>query len=234
MKQIKNWMFAAILLLSGQMTLTSCEKVIVDTVDGIFKPLNDEADEYNSRKRQEMMDALLNWNVGTSVDQEAIDQYGLDNCFQVTLLTPEFWSSEYAPDASPAVNKDNLCLVHCLTNSSYGIRIGGIVCDKRIASDLVDIFRQLYDSAYSIQDATTAHGYCKENLINCNCTYSYFFNASDPESATTMEQQGLCVMLNAAYPLTVDDPAIILFKQHGFQWGGDMPNGNTNYFEKCL
>ena len=28
--------------------------------------------------------------------------------------------------------------------------------------------------------------------------------------------------------------AIILFKQHGFQWGGDMPNGNTNYFEKCL
>lgn len=230
MKQIMKWMFAAILFLSGTVMLSSCEKYVEDSVNGLFKPLYDEMDEYTAQKKQARMDNLFNWKIGNTTDQEAIDKFGYDNCFQVMELTPEFWAGEYAPDISPAVDRSNLRLVRCLTNSEYGLRIGGLVCDKLIAKDLAEIFRQLYEAKYNVEAAMTAHAYCKENLTYENCTYSYFYDMNNPESATDTQQQGLSLVLNASTPLTSDDLAVKLFKQHGFKWGGDEPNGDPNCF----
>ena len=212
--------------------LTSCEKYVEATVDGLFKPLNDVADEYKEEKAQEMQDNLFNWRIGSTTDQASIDKYGYDNCFQVVSLTPDFWTGYYAPDLSPVYDKDQLCLVRCLSHSQYGILVGGIVCNQRIANDLVAIFRQLYESDYRIDRPCTASGYCKENLAFDNCTYSYFYDERNPESATTQQQQGLCIVVNAATPLTFDDAAVFLFKGKGFKWGGDEPGGDPNYFEK--
>lgn len=230
MKQIKNWMYAAIFLISAQMMLTSCEKYVEATVEGLFKPLTDAADEYEEKRRQGMLDAVFDWKIGCTTEQFAIDLYGYDRCFQVVPLTPEFWSGDYAPDVNPAVDKEQLCLVRCLTHSQYGLRIGGIVCNKYIANDVLYILRKLFESDYKVDYAMTASGYCKENLVFDNTTYSYFYDEHNPASATTLEQQGLSVVLNAGQPLASNDLAVVLFKERGFRWGGDEPHGNPNSF----
>lgn len=231
MKKNFNWMLTVILL-SGQMMLTSCEKYVEDTVEGLFKPLHDAAEQYTEEKRQEMLDNLFNWRMGSTTDQASIDKYGYNNCFQVVSLTPDFWTSNDAPEINPSCDKEQLCLVRFLSHSKFGLIVGGIVCNQSIGGDLVTIFRQLYESGYRIDRPCTASGYCLETLTLYNCTYSYFYNERNPMSATYMQQQGLGVVLNAATPITSEDPAVLLFKERGFKWGGDEPNGNVNYFEK--
>ena len=46
MKQIIKSAIIAIAFTSGTVMFTSCDKVVEDTVDGLFKPLNDAAEEY--------------------------------------------------------------------------------------------------------------------------------------------------------------------------------------------
>ena len=96
MKQIIKSAIIAIVFTSGTVMLTSCDKVVEDTVEGLFKPLNDAADEYAKERKQQNMDNLFNWRIGNETDQEAIDKYGLDNCFQVTELNAAFWASSQA------------------------------------------------------------------------------------------------------------------------------------------
>ena len=81
MKQIIKSAIIAIAFTSGTVMFTSCDKVVEDTVDGLFKPLNDAAEEYAKERKQQNMDNLFNWRIGNDTDQEAIDKYGLDNCF---------------------------------------------------------------------------------------------------------------------------------------------------------
>jgi len=60
MKQIIKSAIIAIVFTSGTVMLTSCEKVVVDTVDGLFKPLNDAAEEYAKERKQQNMYNLFN------------------------------------------------------------------------------------------------------------------------------------------------------------------------------
>lgn len=232
MKQIIKSAIIAIAFTSGTVMFTSCDKVVEDTVDGLFKPLNDAAEEYAKERKQQNMDNLFNWRIGNDTDQEAIDKYGLDNCFQVTELNSAFWASSQAPDVNPAIDINNLRMVRCLTHSYNSIAICGLICDKSIASDVAWIFRQLYDANYQIKNVTTAEHICKENLTGMHYTYGYFFDINNPESATELERQGLSVTINAGKPLASDDLAVKLFKEKGFKWGGDEPEGDPNCFSK--
>ncbi|MBQ9262405.1 MAG: hypothetical protein IJ185_09950 [Prevotella sp.] len=73
MKQIIKSAIIAIVFTSGTVMLTSCDKVVEDTVEGLFKPLNDAAEEYAKERKQQNMDNLFNWRIGNETDQEAID-----------------------------------------------------------------------------------------------------------------------------------------------------------------
>ena len=232
MKQIMKSAIIAIVLTSGTVMLTSCEKVVEGTVDGLFKPLNEAAEEYAKERERQNMDNLFNWRIGNNTDQGAIDKYGLDNCFQVIELNSAFWASTQAPDVNPTIDINNLRMVRCLIHSDNSIGIRGLICDKSIASDVAAIFRQMYDANYQIKDVTTAEHICKENLIGLHYSYGYFFDINNPESATELERQGLSVTINAGNPLADDDLAVKLFKEKGFKWGGDEPEGDPNCFSK--
>jgi hypothetical protein len=42
----------------------------------------------------------------------------------------------------------------------------------------------------------------------------------------------MAVVVNDGEHLTRTDLAVRLFKEKGFTWGGDEPDGNPNYFTK--
>jgi hypothetical protein len=53
-----------------------------------------------------------------------------------------------------------------------------------------------------------------------------------PRAPQNWSGRGLSVTINAGKPLASDDLAVKLFKEKGFKWGGDEPEGDPNCFSK--
>lgn len=196
-------------------TFTSCSNPMEDIAHGLVYGIADQMvdskgqKEREEKQKQERLDNLLNWNMGSEVDQEAIDKFGYDNCFQATDVPTSIWENAGTSGIIPDIDRNDLCFVRCL-NYNYAINgyatyIGGLICNRRIASDLVYIFRELYEAKYIIDQT---------------------------ETIPMAQQQGLAVVMNCEEPLTSNNLAVRLFKERGFIWGGDEPNGDPHYFSK--
>ena len=205
------------ILTAGVFTLgfTSCSGPMEDIAEGLVNGIADEIVDAKGQKeraeklKQERLNNLLNWNIGSEVDQEAIDKFGYDNCFQVTEVPASIWEKAGPDGIGANVAVSDLCLVRCL-NYSYSIngyapRVGGVICNRSIASVLVSIFRQLYEAKYVVIQ-------------------------TEADLLPMPQQQGMAVVVDTGEPLTANDLAVKLFKDKGFTWGGDEPNGNPNYF----
>ena len=217
---------------------TSCSNPMEDIAHGLVYGIADQLvdtegqQKLKEQQKQQRLDNLLNWNMGCEVDQEAIDKFGYDYCFQSTDIPSRIWDQPNNYSFNPNVDMNDLCLVRCLTYSyatnGYAPYISGLICNRRIASDLVNIFRELYEAKYIVIQtiASLTYGMDMQGL-----TYAYYYQEDD-ETIPMAQQQGLAVVLNSEEPLTSDNLAVRLFKERGFTWGGDEPNGNPNYFAK--
>lgn len=236
-KKLAKMAFIAAVTLSSTTVLTSCQRGIEAAIDGVLKPLNDEVDKWNAEKKARHLENLQNWT-HSETDEEAIKKFGYEKCFSVVTLPDKYWEDYNMVDLSPNVDKQNLREVRSLfysvrDNSKPEIRIGSIICDKRIANDLLDIFRSLYEQKYPIEDLTPCYTLLWQQLMDLNSSFCYYYNAHQPESADLLQQQGLVVVLNPAFaPADGQDKAVQLFRQHGFTWGGDKPNGQRYRFER--
>ena len=202
MKKLAKSIMIASLIISWNVTFTSCSNPLDDIAHDLVYNIDDQLlnpERYKEReeaqRQQERFDNLVNWKVGCVVDQESINKFGYDNCFQIM------------DDSNP----DGLCFVRYLryNNAAGGemSQIGGIVCDKRIASDLLYIFRELYEAKCMV-------GWADSILME--------------------QQQGLGVVVDCENPLSANDLAVRLFKEKGFTWGGEQPDGNPNCFTKSV
>ena len=242
MKKIYTSIIAAALIISGNITLTSCTGTMEDIADGLVNGIADQIvggdgqKEQKEKQVQEHLNYLLNWDMGKEVDLEAINKFGFDNCFQVTEVPTSIWDKAGTNGISPNVDRKDLCLIRCLdytySINGYAPHIGGLICNKRIASDLVQIFRELYEAKYVVVQTDASLEKNKSRMKILNCTYGYYYNPEEAESIPMAQQQGLAVVVNCEEPLTSSDLAVRLFKEKGFAWGGDEPNGDPNYFSK--
>ena len=242
MNKFNTSIITAVFLISGNVTLTSCTGTIDDIADGLVNGIADQMvdakgqKEREEKEKQERLNNLLNWVIGSEVDQEAINQFGYDNCFLVTEVPTATWDKVGNDGISPNVDRSDLCLVRCLcysySISGYAPHVGGLICNKRIVSDLSSIFRELYEAKYIVVQTDASLAYDKWKLKLQNCTYGYYYNPEEAEAIPMAQQQGLSVVVNSDKSLTKNDIAVRLFKERGFTWGGDEPNGDTNYFSK--
>ena len=242
MKTMKNFVkmtMLTVMAINGTMMLTSCQKTIEETAEGLFNPLNNQLDKWNEEDKKLHLANLQSWTCGET-DEDAIRQFGYENCFKVVPVSANFWESPKSVDLSPIVNKEDLCEVRSLSyvQRSSGrseLRIGSLLCDKRIANDLLSIFRTLYEEKYPVEGLTIGGELAKEQLLETNLTFCYYYDSHNSDSADQLQQKGLVVILNPAYPPTNgNDRAVELFRQHGFTWGGDTPDGQCYRFERNL
>jgi len=138
---------------------------------------------------------------------------------------------------------------------------GELICHRTIASDLIAIFRQLYEARYPIErmrliddyDASDERSMC-DNNTSCFC-----FRPVSGTQKLSKHAQGLAIDINPLYnpyvkgsvvqPATarryVDRKAVYpykivagdllhrLFLQHGFRWGGSWRSlKDYQHFEK--
>ena len=139
--------------------------------------------------------------------------------------------------------------------------VGELVCNKRIASDLIDIFRQLYEARYPIERMELIDNYDAddERSMTANNTSCFCYRTVSNTKVLSKHAQGLAVDINPCYnpyvkgdvvqpkgsraytkrsrrfPYKIrrDDLLCRLFREHGFQWGGDWHSlKDYQHFEK--
>ncbi|MGN1376557.1 MAG: M15 family peptidase, partial [Prevotella sp.] len=98
--------------------------------------------------------ALNKWTAGTIVSENSIKQFGIDRCFVIEKISDEVFNRMYNKSykADCTIPRDDLRYLKILHRNLKGeILLGEMVCNKKIAKDLIDIFKQLYDASYPIE-----------------------------------------------------------------------------------
>lgn len=125
---------------------------------------------------------------------------------------------------------------------------GELVCNKRIAADLIDIFRQLYKAKYPIERMRLIDDYDAddERSMQANNTSCFCYRAVSGSQKLSKHAQGLAIDINplynpylkgtkvqpanarpycnraATFPYKIVQGDLLhrLFLSHGFRWGG--------------
>lgn len=145
------------------------------------------------------------------------------------------------------------------------VQLGEIVCNEKIAQDLLEIFEELYNSGYQLERVHLIDEYDADDdaSMDDNNTSCFNYRVVDNTTKLSYHAYGLAIDVNPFYnpyvqmrngeeyvcptgsvpyanrddnfPYKIDenDLAYILFKQHGFIWGGDWNSlKDYQHFEK--
>lgn len=150
------------------------------------------------------LQALKAWRAGTVVSAGAVKAYGEQRCF----------SQEAIPDAVFArmdgrsfpkgctVNRSALRYVRVLHVDVDGrTRLGEIVCNKAIAADLIDIFRELYHHRYPVHSIRLIDdfGADDERSMRANNTSCFCFRKVSGSKKLSAHAAGMAIDVNTLY-----------------------------------
>ena len=154
---------------------------------------------------------------------------------------------------NPYITREDLRCLHLLHRTPDGeTKTGEMIANQRIADDLIEIFRALYDAAYPIGQIRLVEEYGGDDNLSMADNNSSCFNYRTVPGKTTLSRHalGLAVDINPLYnpyidgdsimpenaapytdrgadfpmKLTEDDLCCRLFREHGFFWGGFWRN----------
>lgn len=148
--------------------------------------------------------ALTEWRAGEQVSPTEVQQFGIENCFQVEEISDtifaRMWKKSYKENCT--IPRDSLRYVKALHFTLEGkIQIGEIVCNKAIAQDLVEIFRALYDAKYPIQQMVLVDNYdaLDEPSMTANNTSCFNFRFITGTTKLSNHSQGRAIDINTLY-----------------------------------
>lgn len=179
---------------------------------------------------------------------------GVDAFFWVEEISDAVFSrmegASYGPDCT--VPREDLRYVRVLYVDAEGTsHVGELVVNARVADEVCDIFRQLYDAKFPIRKMRLVDDYGGSDEDSCADGNTSAFNYRNIPGTGVISNHsyGLAIDINtfenpyyipeenhiwppeaAAYlDRTLDDPYMIhpgdtcyeLFTSHGWQWGGD-------------
>ena len=145
------------------------------------------------------------WRAGEIVSAETVVRLGgVDRCFASEEIPDAVWARMLGKTyrANPYVKRSDLRylrLLHC--DNEGKIHLGEMVCNKRIARLLVDIFRKLYDASYPIGRMVLPDEYDAddERQMRDNNTSCFCYRAVAKSAQLSLHARGLAVDLNPLY-----------------------------------
>lgn len=104
---------------------------------------------------------------------------------------------------SPVEGQPHLRLLHLSHYDRYGnVQVGELICNKAIANDLIEIFRELYNAQYRIERMETVDKYDgdDERSMTANNTSCYNYRPkTGNKSELSMHARGLAIDINPLY-----------------------------------
>lgn len=147
---------------------------------------------------------LHNWRAGTVVSPEAVEAFGIENAFAASEITDDIFGRIYgksfkADCTTPHENLRYLRLLHYDIDGN--IRLGELICHKSIATDLVEIFRELYKAQYPIEKMILIDEYNADDNASMRDNNSSAFNYRMKTAGKTLSKHalGLAIDINPLY-----------------------------------
>lgn len=193
------------------------------------------------------------WEPGVIVDSAVIYNYGIEKCFLADTISDSLFSSMKDVsfhDDTPVTRKDLRYLQILHYNSEGEIIMGEMICNHTIASDLLKIFRELFDARFPIERMRLAcrYGGNDEKSMSDNNTSCFNSRSITGGSKYSYHAYGLAVDINplynpyiktrngavvkilpsnaklsdsdSPYRIKKGDICYCIFLSHGFKWGG--------------
>ncbi len=149
-------------------------------------------------------EAMRQWVAGTAVSEKDVTAYGIDNCFVAEEISDavfaRMWKKSYKTNCT--VPRSDLRYLRVLHRDKDGrILLGEMVCNKRIANDLVEIFRELYKAAYPIEQMVLIDNYDADDELSMEQNNSSCFNfrAIAGTKKLSNHAKGMAVDINTLY-----------------------------------
>lgn len=144
------------------------------------------------------------WRAGTIVSVKAVEAYGLSRCFTSTPIPDAVFArmqGKSYPQGCP-IRRSDLRYLRLLHKDLQGhIRLGEMVCNKAIAADVLDIFRQLYLHGYPIESVRLIDdfGANDELSMRANNTSAFCYRVVKGSRRLSPHARGMAVDLNTLY-----------------------------------
>lgn len=147
---------------------------------------------------------LRNWQAGTVVTPGAVEAFGIENAFAASEITDDIFGRIYGKSfkANCTTPREDLRYLRLLHYDIDGnIRLGELICHKSIATDLVEIFRELYKAQYPIEKMTLIDEYNADDNASMRDNNSSAFNYRMKTAGKTLSKHafGLAIDINPLY-----------------------------------
>lgn len=148
--------------------------------------------------------ALHTWEAGAVVEAAAVAAYGEERCFRAEPLSDAVFArmqgKSYRPN--PYIRRSDLRYVRALHYDPSGqIRLGELVCHRRIAADLVSIFHELYRHRYVIGRMVLVDNYGAddEKSMADNNTSCFNYRVVPGSKRLSLHAQGRAIDVNPLF-----------------------------------
>ncbi|MDD6812502.1 MAG: M15 family metallopeptidase [Lachnospiraceae bacterium] len=134
-----------------------------------------------------------------------------------------------AEDALPAISYDDLCYMSILHYDFYGeIQTGELICNKKIAEDLVEIFYELYQNEYQIEKIKLIDEYNGDDTASMTDNNTSCFNYRVVDGTTSLSKHalGCAIDINPFY-----NPYVV-FNKDGSGETYISPEGSEAYADR--
>lgn len=207
-----------------------------------------------------------NLSTGREVSLSEINGTAADRWFREKKIDNELYSrisgKSYKSDCTvPLSDLRYLTVLHY--DMDGNIKIGELICNKRISKDLLEIFRTLFDAKYPIEKMILIDNYDGNDELSMedNNTSAFNFRTIAGSQRLSKHSLGLAIDINPKYNPNVSRRKIspksgadytdrtkkfpykiekndICYKEfikHGFTWGGNWKsNKDYQHFEKNI
>ena len=176
MRDLKKNLSFVLLLLSG-LTISGC---------------NAASSEYSALKAGQVVS-----------ESQASELAVLDN-FKPTRIPEPVWSfmQNRTYKENPYIGRDDLSYLKVLHYDSHGmIHVGEIVCNKRIAGHLAEIFFELYQNKYPIEKIMLPDYFDAddEKQMRANNTSSFCYRTVAGSTVLSHHSRGMAIDINTLY-----------------------------------
>lgn len=149
-------------------------------------------------------EALRKWVPQTVVTEAEVKAYGMDSCFRALPLSDAVFArmkgKSYKEGCQvPRTDLRYLKLLH--RNKEGKPQLGELVCHKKIATVLTEVFRKFYEAGYRIERMVLVDEYDAddEKAMTANNTSAFNYRAVGGSKVLSKHSQGLAVDINPLY-----------------------------------
>lgn len=149
-------------------------------------------------------DPFAQWQAGKQTSLKAVESYGEDLCFAADTISDRvfarMWGKSYKKGCTVA--RRELRYVRVLHYTLDGkIKLGELVCNKAIANDLVEIFRELFRARYPIESIVLIDNYGAddERSMAANNTSCFNYRCVAGTKKLSSHSQGRAIDINTLY-----------------------------------